>query len=148
MTDSKAVEESIKHSIGKKGFPDKIVRLPFKPVYDACKNRNTSLKNVLDNLREEEIFGTIHENHIEFQSREKLKETSNLASGPNPESKNCSWMNGVPDLGNLREMTQEYLSKMTPEQMAEIRKTVENLSDEEKKNLLQMFTQNIDPNKL
>ena len=57
-------------------------------------------------------------------------------------------MNGVPDLGNLQGMAQEYLSKMTPEQMEEIRKTVENLSDEEKKNLLQMFAKNIDPNKL
>ncbi|GIT65588.1 MAG: hypothetical protein Ct9H300mP23_12150 [Nitrospinota bacterium] len=57
MTESNQAEESIEHSIRKNGFPQKIVRLPFKPVYDACKNHGTNLSDVLDNLQEKQIFG-------------------------------------------------------------------------------------------
>ena len=59
MTEPNQAEESIKHSIRKNGFPEKIVRLPFKPVYDACKNYGTNLSEVLDNLQDQQIFGKI-----------------------------------------------------------------------------------------
>ena len=36
---------------------------------------------------------------------------------------------------------------MNPEQMNEIRKTVESMSDEEKQNILKMFSQRFDPSK-
>ena len=46
MTESNQAEESIEHTIRKNGFPQKIVRLPFKAVYDACKNHGTNLSDV------------------------------------------------------------------------------------------------------
>ena len=72
MTKSNQAEESIKHSICKNGFPEKIVRLPFKPVYESCKEHGTSLSDVLDHLQDQQIFGKIIGNHVEFRSREKI----------------------------------------------------------------------------
>jgi hypothetical protein len=54
-------------------------------------------------------------------------------------------MNGLPDLGSLKETAQSYMSQMTPEQIAEIGKTIENMSDEEKQNIIEMLTQQSNP---
>ena len=50
MSASNAVADSIKHSISKSGYPEKVVRLPFKPVYDSCKKNDTALADVLEHL--------------------------------------------------------------------------------------------------
>ena len=144
MTESNQAEESIKHSIRKNGFPGKIVRLPFKPVYDACKNHGTNLSDVLDNLQEQQIFGKIIGNHVEFRSREKID-----FKPPDPSSANdFSWIKGAAsNLKGFQEAAKDAMGKMTPEQMQEIRKSVESMSDEEKQNILKMFSQRFDPSK-
>jgi len=38
-------------------------------------------------------------------------------------------------------MAKEAMDKMTPEQLAEVKKRVENMSDEEKKNIIKMMSQ-------
>ena len=133
MTESNQAEESIKHSIRKNGFPGKIVRLPFKPVYDACKNHGTNLSDVLDNLQEQQIFGKIIGNHVEFRSREKVD-----FKPPDPSSANdFSWIKGAAsNLKGFQEAAKDAMGKMTPEQMQEIRKSIESMSDEEKQNIL------------
>jgi hypothetical protein len=144
MTEPNQAEESIKHSINKNGFPEKIVRLPFKPVYDACKKHGTNLSDVLDNLQEQQIFGKIIGNHVEFRSREKIDFKS-----PSPSSKDdFSWVKGA--AGNMKgfqDAAKEAMGKMTPEQMQDIRKSVESMSDEEKMNIMKMFSQRFDPSK-
>jgi len=144
MTESNQAEESIKHSIRKNGFPGKIVRLPFKPVYDACKNHGTNLSDVLDNLQEQQIFGKIIGNHVEFRSREKID-----FKPPDPSSANdFSWIKGAAsNLKGFQEAAKDTMGEMTPEQMQEIRKSVESMSDEEKQNILKMFSQRFDPSK-
>ena len=146
MTEPNQAEESIKHSIKKNGFPEKIVRLPFKPVYDACKTHGTNLSDVLDNLQEQQIFGKIIGNHVEFRSREKIVFKPPSAD---PSSKDdFSWVKGA--AGNMKgfqEAAQEAMGKMTPEQMQEIRKSIESMSDEEKQNIMKMFSQRFDPTK-
>tara|TARA_B100000929_G_scaffold241610_1_gene198903 strand:- start:152 stop:586 length:435 start_codon:yes stop_codon:yes gene_type:complete len=144
MTESNQAEESIKHSIRKNGFPGKIVRLPFKPVYDACKNHGTNLSDVLDNLQEQQIFGKIIGNHVEFRSREKID-----FKPPDPSSANdFSWIKGAAsNLKGFQEAAKDAMGKMTPEQMQEIRKSIESMSDEEKQNILKMFSQRFDPSK-
>jgi len=144
MTESNQAEESIKHSIRKNGFPGKIVRLPFKPVYDACKNHGTNLSDVLDNLQEQQIFGKIIGNHVEFRSREKID-----FKPPDPSSaNNFSWVKGAAsNLKGFQEAAKDAMGKMTPEQMQEIRKSIESMSDEEKQNILKMFSQRFDPSK-
>ncbi len=144
MTKPNQAEESIKHSINKNGFPEKVVRLPFKPVYDACKKHGTNLSDVLDNLQEQQIFGKIIGNHVEFRSREKIDFKS-----PNPSSADdFSWVKGAAEnMEGFQDAAKEAMGKMTPEQMQEIRKSVESMSDEEKMNIMKMFSQRFDPSK-
>ena len=146
MTESNQAEDSIKHSIRKNGFPAKIVRLPFKPVYDACKEHGTNLSDVLDHLQDQQIFGKIIGNHVEFRSREKIdfKPSKKNSSAAN----DFSWVKGA--AGNMKgfqEAAKDAMGKMTSEQMDEIRKTVESMSDEEKQNIMKMFSQRFDPSK-
>ena len=146
MTESNQAEDSIKHSIRKNGFPAKIVRLPFKPVYDACKEHGTNLSDALDKLQDQQIFGKIVGNHVEFRSREKIdfkspKKNSSTAN-------DFSWVKGAAsNIEGFQEAAKEAMGKMTSEQMDEIRKTVESMSDEEKQNIMKMFSQRFDPSK-
>tara|TARA_B100000686_G_scaffold163135_1_gene170692 strand:- start:429 stop:866 length:438 start_codon:yes stop_codon:yes gene_type:complete len=144
MTETNQAEESIKHSIRKNGFPEKIVRLPFKPVYDACKNYGTNLSDVLDNLQDQQIFGKIIGDHVEFCSREKIDFKPPASSSAN----DFSWVKGAAsNLKGFQDAAKEAMGKMTPEQMKEIQKTVECMSDEEKQDVLKMFSQRFDPTK-
>jgi hypothetical protein len=141
MSDLTVVEDSIKHSIKKNGFPERVVRLPFKAVYESCKRHNTTLKNVLDSLIKDKIIGTIQGDHIEFCSPDNPASKMDTRTQPD----NTSWMNGLPDLGSLKETAQSYMSKMTPKQIAEIRKTIENMSDEERQSIVKTLTQQFNP---
>jgi len=144
MTETNQAEESIKHSIHKNGFPEKIVRLPFKPVYDACKNYGTNLSEVLDNLQDQQIFGKIIGDHVEFRSREKIDFKSSASSSTN----DFSWVKGAAsNLKGFQDAAKEAMEKMTPEQMKEIQKTVESMSEKEKQDILKMFSQRFDPTK-
>ena len=142
--ESNSVEESIKHSIRKNGFPQKIVRLPFKPVYGACKRNGTPLAGVLDRLQEQQIFGKIIGNHLEFRSREKIDFKPASAESPDE----FFWTEGsANNLKGFQEAAKDALGNMTPEQMAEAGKMVENMSAEEKLNMLKMFSQRFDSGK-
>ena len=144
MTEFNRAEESIKHSIRKNGFPEKIVRLPFKPVYDACKNYETNLSKVLDSLQDQQIFGKIIGNHVEFRSRDKIDFNPTNVSSAN----DFSWIKGAAsNLKGFQDAAKEAMKEITPEQMSEIRKTVESMSDEEKQNILKMFSQRFDSSK-
>ena len=136
-------EESIKHSIRKSGFPEKIVRLPFKPVYDACKKHGSSLTDVLDKLQDEQIFGKIVGNHVEFRSREKI----DLKISDGKPSDEFSWVKGAAHLKGFQNAAKDAMGKMTAEQMADARKMVEDMSDQEKMDILKMFTQRFDSGK-
>jgi hypothetical protein len=140
-SESNPAEESIKHSIRKNGFPEKIVRLPFKPVYDACKKHGTSLTDVLDKLQDEQIFGKIIGNHLEFRSREKIDFQPTSTDTPDE----FSWLKGAANLKGFQDSAKDAMGEMTPEKMAEARKMLENMSEEEKMNLVKMFTQRFDP---
>ncbi len=126
MQDANAVEASIKHSITKNGFPEKIVRLPFKPVYQSCKSHETSLTRVLKNLEKEEIFGKIAGNHIEFRSPQTLHIQTEKPVQDNP--LDLSGLQGGVQ-GDLMSAARSYLENLTPEQKAEIQKKVDNMSD-------------------
>lgn len=140
------VEDSIKHSIRKNGFPEKVVRLPFKPVYDSCKKHDIALADVLDHLKAENILGSMEGDYIVFRSPEKAAEAAQAAkSAPEGDSDDSSWWSKLPGMGDLPSMAQEAMAKMTPEQLAEVRQRVENMSDEEKKNILKMMSQFTNP---
>jgi len=48
---------------------------------------------------------------------------------------------------NLKEVAQSYMSKMSPEQIKELEKTVSNMGEEERNNLLKNFSQQFFKNK-
>jgi len=142
MAELSAVENSIKHCIKKNGFPEKSVRLPFKSIYESCKNHSTPLKEVLANLIQHKIFGTIQGDFIEFRASDNLKEKPNASNQENNSSKTT-----MPNMGDLKEMAQSYMSKMTPDQIKELEKTVSNMSGEERENILNNFSQQFFKNK-
>jgi hypothetical protein len=142
MAELSAVENSIKHCIEKNGFPEKSVRLPFKSIHESCKNHRIALKEVLANLIQHKIFGTIQGDFIEFRARETLKEKPNTSNHENNPSKVS-----VPNMEDLKEMAQSYMSKMTPDQIQEMEKTVSNMSEEERGNILKNFSTQFFKNK-
>ena len=142
MAELSAVENSIKHCIEKNGFPEKSVRLPFKSIHESCKNHSTPLKEVLANLIQYKIFGTIQGDFIEFQASDNLKEKPNASNQKNNSSKTA-----MPNMGDLKEMAQSYISKMTPDQIKELEKTVSNMSEEERENILKNFSTQFFKNK-
>jgi hypothetical protein len=142
MTELSAVENSIKHCIEKNGFPEKSVRLPFKSIHESCKNHRVALKEVLANLIQHKIFGTIQGDFIEFRARETLKEKPNTPNHENNPSKVSA-----PNMEDLKEMAQSYMSKMTPDQIQEMGKTVSNMSEEERGNILKNFSTQFFKNK-
>ena len=148
MSASNPVADSIKRSINKSGFPGKVVRLPFKPVYDSCKNNDTALADVLDHLKTENVLGSMEGDYIVFRSPEKAAEAVQAGkAAPQEESGDPSWWSKLPGIGDLPSMAKEAMAKMTPEQLADVKKRVENMSDEEKQNILKMMSQFTNPSK-
>ena len=136
MSKISAVEDSIKHCIEKNGFPGKSVRLPFKAIHKSCKNHDTSLKKVLANLAQHKIIGIVQGNFIEFQTDGKPQHKTKAPSKENnsPDIK-------IPNIDNLKEMAQSYMSKMSPEQVKELERTILDMDEEERKNILKNFSQ-------
>lgn len=130
MTGKNDVASSIKHSIAKGGFPDKAVRLPFRPVFTSCKEHGTSLGEVLELLREDRVFGQVKGDHIEFRA------SAEEAQSPSPEK------SAAQPPKDFETLTREAMAHITPEQLATIREQVEGMSEEEKKELLKMFSEN------
>ena len=144
MSAPNPVADSIRHSITKNGFPEKVVRLPFKPVYDSCKKNGTALAEVLEHLKTEGILGTTEGDYIVFRSPEKAAEAA-LAKEAAPQEGSAkddsSWWSKLSGLGDLSSMAKDAMAKLTPEQLSEVKKRVENMSDEEKKNILKMMSE-------
>jgi hypothetical protein len=144
MSEENPVVDSIKHSITKSGFPGKVVRLPFKPVYDSCKKNGTALADVLAHLKKENILGAMEGDYIVFRSPEKAAEAAQAKEDAVQEDSGAddsSWWGKLPGMGDLSGMAKDAMAKMTPEQLADVKKRVENMSDEEKQNILKMMSQ-------
>ncbi len=137
-----AVEANIKYCIEKNGFPGKTVRLPFKAIHENCKNHDIALKEVLANLVQHKIIGTILGDFIEFQASDKPKQKEKVPSKENKEPNT-----NIPNMENLKEMAQSYMSKMSPEQIKELGNTVSNMGEEERNNILKNFSQQFFKNK-
>jgi len=134
------VEASIKQSIVKNGFPEKIVRLPFKALYDCCKKNDTGLNQVLKNLKAEDIIGEIQGNHVVFRSPGKPV-PDRQQPAPDPAGGwDFSRLKEIANIENIQGLAQEHLAKLNPEQLAEIRKMAENMTAEQKAGILELFT--------
>ena len=98
MSEQSAVEDSIKYCIEKNGFPEKSVRLPFKAIHESCKKHNSSLKEVLANLAQNKIIGTMQGDFISFRSSNKLPQKQKSFSKTSDASQT-----NLPDIENFKE---------------------------------------------
>jgi len=134
--ESSSVEISIKQIIKKNGFPEKIVRLPFKPVYDSSKKSGVGLSEVLSRLEQEDIIGEIQGDYILFRAPNKQIDSEVPENEPPVNDFQSS--QGFPDLAKLSALGQDYLSKLNPEQINQFRQMMENLSEEEKMKIMEL----------
>ena len=136
------VEESIKQSILKNGFPDKTVRLPFQPVFKSCKEQGTSLKHVLQNLEAEKIHGAIEGDFIVFRKSGRSSEKPKMTQPEQP----FDFSNIDPvDLIKMQAVAQEQLKNMTLSQKEQIQKRAENLTENDKAKIMKLFSQMCPP---
>ena len=91
---------------------------------------------MLANLVQHKIIGTILGDFIEFRASDKPKQKEKVPSKENKEP-NIN----IPNMENLKEMAQSYMSKMSPEQIKELGNTVSNMGKEERNNILKNFSQ-------
>jgi hypothetical protein len=131
-----SVEESIKYCIKKNGFPEKNVRLPFKAIHESCKKHDIALKEVLSNLNQHKIVGIILGDFIEFRSGDTPQQKTKV-----PKKESRQFNTNIPDIENLKELAQSYMTKMSPEQIKELEKTVLDMTEDEKENILKNFSQ-------
>lgn len=117
-----SVIKSILHSIQKNGYPGKRVALPFKPIFDACKQRDVSLTSVLKKLEEQEVCHDMKDDRILFYARDYQPKSA----GQNP--------HGIPD--DLYKAAMDKLKGMDPEEVEKMKKKVMEMSPEEQQELL------------
>lgn len=145
MTEPNPVELNIKHALEKNGFPGKVVKLPFKPVFQSCKQYDTTLDAVLNDLKAQDILGVFEGDFIVFRSPAH----STVKEEPQPESDDggldpsmLDAMSNMSGLGNLSgDDMQKAMDSLTPEQREELQNRVASMSAEDKKNLLQSLSQ-------
>ncbi len=151
MNPENPVAASIRHSIEKNGFPDKAVKLPFRPVYASCKQHGTPLAEILTQLGEEGIIGTLTGDHILFQTPELASESARTKQSKpekmdpeimDPPSENpAPSMEGFPGgLENLTQLAGNTMSQLSPEQLKSLKENFDNMSPEEKMKLMQFYS--------
>ena len=97
---------------------------------------------MLANLVQYKIIGTILGDFIEFRDSDKPKIKVKVSSKENKDPNT-----NMPNMDNLKEMAQSYMSKMSPEQIKELGNTVSNMGEEERNNILKNFSQQFFKNK-
>ena len=116
------IDESIRNSIQKNGFPEKKVNLPFKPVFEACKKNGEKLSEVLERLKYDGILSQIGNEKILFYSPESVKKEEGNQKGAASQ--------------NAYQSAMDQLKDMDPKQMEEIKQKVMSMSPEERENLM------------
>lgn len=128
------VIEKIKLSLEKNGFPDKMVRLPFQPVFKSCKNHGTSLSTVLNELKSSDILHEIDADRILFYHSSRPPRKKEETTGPPP-----SQEHGIPE--ELYAEAMEKIKDMDPQEVERIREQVMNMSEEEREAMMRQAEQ-------
>lgn len=136
----------IKSTLEKNGFPEKKVSLPLTKVQSAAEGKGLDLDMILSRLKMGSIYSELTAEKIVFSDSEPEEPTGDAG---NPFA-NMAGMGGLGDmlggmdLGALKNMSQEELmgqvssmmGNMTPEQQASMMDMYQNMSDEEKENIM------------
>ncbi len=119
------VEQVVK-TLESNGFPDKRVSLPTDKMFDVADRKGLSFNQVLEILKDRGIDSEMGAEKIIFS-----KEIQN----PFPQGFDPSSLKDM-DQAELMKKAQEFMSSMSPEQMAEVQKMYQNMSDEEKAEIM------------
>ena len=138
--------EFVKSTLEKNGFPEKKVSLPLAKVQSAAEGKGLDLDMILSRLKMGNVFSEVTEDKIVFSDEEAPEPA---ADAGNPFT-NMGGMGGLGDmlggldLGALQNMSQEELmgqvgkmmESMTPEQQQSMMEMYQNMSDEDKENIM------------
>lgn len=116
---------SIVENLKSNGFPKKKVSLPLEKMYEVADSKGLSFNDVLVELENQGISHSKTEEKIIFSPKttSPLNDIDpNMFSGLNKD--------------NIQDRAQEFMSQLSPEQLAEIQKMYMNMSSEEKENIL------------
>ena len=117
-----SIEESILSSIKKNGYPQKRVSLPFQPIFQACKQQDTTLSKVLKNLEAQDVLNEMRDDRIIFCDRNiEIK-------------KHDQDPYDVPE--DLLKEASERIKNMDPAEVEKMKKKVMEMSPEERENML------------
>ena len=109
------------NSIGKNGFPEKKVALPFQAIFNACKKNAVKLSDVLKSLEQRSVLSEIGNEKILFYA----------AGEETFENPNSDYRDG-----NIFKAAMEKIKGMDPKELSEIKNRVLNMSPTERADLL------------
>ena len=117
-------------------------------MYASCKQHGTPLADVLAQLGEEGIIGTLTGDHILFQTPQLAVESEEVSDKPDepdesttaahhPASSSSSSFPG--GLENLAELAGNAMNQLSPEQIKSLKENFDAMSPEEKMKLIQFY---------
>ena len=123
----KQIEENLKSN----GYPEKKVSLPLEKMYEVADSKGLSFNAILKEMKEVHGIDFILETErVVFSAVEKNETPQNSPFSFNPEELKDM------DQDELKEKAQNFMKSMSPEQMEEIQKTFNNMSQEEKDDIM------------
>lgn len=140
--------DKIVSTVEANGYPEKKVSLPLAKVQGAAESRGLDLDMILSRLGMKGFYGSISGEKLIFTDAQE--EESSTGSNPFANMGNIGGMGGMADmlggmdLGALQNMSQEELmgqvgkimESMTPEQQQGMMDMYQNMSDEDKEQIL------------
>lgn len=126
-TEKEIFVERIIQNLKSNGFPSKKVSLPTDKVFEAADKLGFSFNQVIVELKEKGIIADIGADKIVFSEATVINP---LSGDFDPNSLKDM------DAEELKIKAKEFMSTMSPEQMAEMQKMYQNMSDEEKEEVL------------
>lgn len=113
MENMQAFIKQIKNNLEANGFPAKKVSFDVEKMYELADNKGLSFNTVLDELKKENIDSEISTEKVLFSPIQAHNSDQDMFA-----------------------QAQEMLSKMTPEEIENIKKMYENMSDSDKEDML------------
>jgi hypothetical protein len=113
MNDIEKLSQQIITNLRNNGLPHKKVSLPLEKMYEISDKKGISFNKVLEHLKTKNIFSKSDTDRIIFEERNTHQQNDTLSQA------------------------MDMLKKMGPEQLKEMKDKIANLSDPEKKELLE-----------
>jgi hypothetical protein len=118
--------DQIKSNLKSNGFPEKKVSLPLEKMFEIADSKGLHFNDILTKLKEDKIESNLTDDKIIFTQAPSDIDLSNF---------NMDSLKDM-DQDNLMKTAQELMKNMNPEQMSQIKSMYENMSEDEKENIM------------